>query len=413
LPCNDSICREHLTERDVVKANKIVCNECKQEFQVKENEFKSNKSFKKLIESQSYLSEKEMSLKQKLEVSIRNYFEFYEKFIQNKSKLNMDVYNHFQEIRFQIDEHREELKKKIDDIALEMIDEIKKCEEIYSKNHKEIYSSFDDSKSLENELNQIEDTFRQPNLLIQTIEEMQQKQEESLNDIQLKLSEMTKIKEDLKASNDFKPNLSSFEQTEASLFGSIKLNGYWLNSNSFKGQILTNERQISELLKVCEFSSNDKWSLLYRGTRDGFGAKDFHSKCNGHANTLTLLKAKESSYIFGGFTTTDWDSSNGYISDPNAFIFSLTNKDNQPIKMKINPNEHHRAIYCHSDNGPTFGSGHDIYIANNANKTWNSYSDLGRTYRHPQYEEGTIEALRFLVGSHKFQLDEIEIYQKE
>jgi hypothetical protein len=35
---------------------------------------------------------------------------------------------------------------------------------------------------------------------------------------------------------------------------------------------------MSELIKVCEFSPNDKWSLLYRGTRDGFDSSDFHSK---------------------------------------------------------------------------------------------------------------------------------------
>jgi hypothetical protein len=411
LPCDDSICREHLTERDVVKENKIKCKECKQEFQVNDNEFRSNKTLRKLIESQSYLSEKEMSLKQKLEVSIRKYFEFYEKFIQNKSKLDLDVYNHFQEMRFQLDEHREELKKRIDDIALAMIDEIKKNEEMYLKNHKEIYSSFDDSKSLENELKEIEDTLRQPNLLIQAIKEMQQKQEESLRDIQLKLSEMSKIKEDLKATNEFKPNKSSFNQTDTSLFGSIKLNACWLNSNSFKSEILTNQKQCLELIKLCEFSPNDKWSLLYRGTRDGFGSNDFHSKCDGHANTLTILKAKGSSFIFGGFTAVGWDSTSKCKSDANAFLFSLTNKDNQPIKMKIDPNGHHRAIGCSTDYGPTFGC--DICIANNANTTMDSYSLLGYFYSHPQYAYGTNEARTFLAGSYEFQLDEIEVYQKE
>ena len=42
-----------------------------------------------------------------------------------------------------------------------------------------------------------------------------------------------------------------------------------------------------------------------------------------------------------------------------------------------------------------------------------SVSNLGQTYRHPQYEEGTYEARTFLAGSHVFQLDEIEVYQKE
>jgi hypothetical protein len=42
-----------------------------------------------------------------------------------------------------------------------------------------------------------------------------------------------------------------------------------------------------------------------------------------------------------------------------------------------------------------------------------SYSELGFTYSHPQYAQGTDEAEKFLAGSFNFQLDEIEIYQKE
>jgi hypothetical protein len=49
-------------------------------------------------------------------------------------------------------------------------------------------------KSLENELNETEELFRDPNLLIETIRDMQQKQEGSLNYIQLKLNEMHQIK---------------------------------------------------------------------------------------------------------------------------------------------------------------------------------------------------------------------------
>jgi hypothetical protein len=125
---------------------------------------------------------------------------------------------------------------------------------------------------------------------------------------------------------------------------------------------------------------------------------------------LTILKAKQSKFIFGGYTTASWDSSNKFKSDPNAFIFSLTNKDNLPLKMKIGY-IHDDAIYCYSRWGPTFGR--DICIANNANTTMDSYSKLGFTYIHPQYEYNSNEADTFLAGWHCFQLDEIEIYQKE
>jgi hypothetical protein len=410
LPCHDSICREHLNERDARKANRIKCKKCNQEFGVKSNDFKSNEALAQIIERQSHLSDEELSLKQQLEISIKKFFDYYDEFTLNRTKLESDVYNHFHEMRFQVDEHREELKKKIDDIALVMIDKIKKHEETYLNDLKEHFSSFDLTQSLEHELNQIEESFRQPNLLIQTIRAMQRKQEESLNDIQFRLYEMTKVNDHLKEIHQFKPDLGVFNQNETLFFGSIEI-GLYSNINSLKSEILTNLKQSVELIKLCEFSPNDKWSLLYRGTRDGFGTNDFHSKCDNHSNTLTIFKAKESQFIFGGFTSVSWDSSSEWKSDPNAFIFSLTNKDNKPLKIKINPNELDYAICCHSQRGPTFGG--DICIANNANTTTNSVSYLCSSYKHPQYEYGTNEAETFLAGSFNFQLDEIEVYHKE
>ena len=176
MPCEDSICREHLSQRDVIKQNKIKCKKCNEEFQIKNNDFKSNNQFNKLLENQSYLSGEEISLKQALEESLRKFFQFCDEFSQNKSQLESDVFDNFQEMRFQVDEHRErlkeridkdreELKSKIDQIALEMIDEMKKYEETFSKSLKE---TFDDSQK---ELNQLEELFRNPNLVIKSFTE--------------------------------------------------------------------------------------------------------------------------------------------------------------------------------------------------------------------------------------------------
>ncbi len=81
---DDSICREHLTERDVLKQNKIKCNE-----------FKSNIAFNQFIERQSYLGDEEISLKQQFEMSIRNFFQFYDDFVQLRGKLDSDVFDVF------------------------------------------------------------------------------------------------------------------------------------------------------------------------------------------------------------------------------------------------------------------------------------------------------------------------------
>ena len=151
-----------------------------------------------------------------------------------------------------------------------MIDKIKKHEEIYLKELKKSLSSFDDSLSLEKKSDELEETFRDPNVLIESIQAIQRKQEESMKDIQLKLNQMAKIKSDLKATNKFKPNLSPFNQEgDTSLFGSIYLDVY-SNRNSLKSSQILTGNQPNELIRLCEFSPNDKWTLLYRATRDGF-----------------------------------------------------------------------------------------------------------------------------------------------
>ena len=171
-------------------------------------------------------------------------------------------------------------------------------------------------------------------------------------------------------------------------------------------------------MRVCEFYPNDKWSLLYRGTRDGFGSSDFHSKCDGHPNTLTLLKAKQSAFIFGGFTSVKWEScghARKWKADSSAFLFSLTNRENTPCKIKIDPSQSHKAIYCNTECGPSFGGGCDIRVGDKANEAMGKqcFSRLGRTYKHSNYAYGTSEAKTFLAGSHEFKLEEIEVYRKE
>ncbi len=100
LPCGHNLCKEHLFDKS---ENKIKCSDCKQDFEVKGNDFKSIDLVKKLLDEHLYLSDEEFSLKKQIEDSIRNFFQIYEEFTMNKTKLDLDVHNHFQEIRFKLD----------------------------------------------------------------------------------------------------------------------------------------------------------------------------------------------------------------------------------------------------------------------------------------------------------------------
>ena len=155
----DLICQEHLKVKEVVQRNKIKCSTCSQEFQVKGNDFKSIKSFQKLINDRVFLNEEEIDLKKKIEESIKLFHEMYEEFAASKTKLDLDCHNHFQEIRFQLDMHREKLKEEIDDIYMEMIKKTKEFEVSYLKSlNEELSSSFKlfEIKSAEHDLKDLE-----------------------------------------------------------------------------------------------------------------------------------------------------------------------------------------------------------------------------------------------------------------
>ena len=147
--------------------------------------------------------------------------------------------------------------------------------------------------------------------------------------------------------------------------------------------------------------------LLYRASRDGFATQDFHSKCDGFSNTLTIIKST-SGNIFGGFVEKAWDSSSEWVTDPKAYIFSLINLDNRPFKAFCS-NNGENAIYCGSTYGPTFGGGHDICIESNSHMNQSSHCNFGYTFVHADYDKDAESSKAILAGSKYFQTFEIEV----
>lgn len=58
-------------------------------------------------------------------------------------------------------------------------------------------------------------------------------------------------------------------------------------------------------LKLWFGGAEIRLHLLYRATQDGFQAPDFHSHCDNHGPTLSLVKSANSQVI-GGFTAVSW-----------------------------------------------------------------------------------------------------------
>jgi hypothetical protein len=150
-----------------------------------------------------------------------------------------------------------------------------------------------------------------------------------------------------------------------------------------------------------------RFALLWRGTRDGFHADQFHRRCDGHANTLTVIM-DVGGYVFGGFTPLAWDSSSGYKQDPSlrSFLFSLKSPSGSQHQKFSLPSQTN-AIYCNSGYGPTFGGGFDIYVVNNSDGNTNSSANLGHTYTNHTGKPATA----VFTGSQHFRAKEIEVFE--
>jgi len=219
------VCEEHLTETNVVEQNKIECATCKKSFEINGETFKSVKPFKRLLDSQVYLSDEEIKLKLKMKESLGVFFKIYEEFISNRNKVSLDCKNHFQEVRRHIDLTKEKLKENIDVIAMEMIDKTNEFEATYLKSlndNIDVSLKMFEKKSYDMELKEIDDEFRNPNLLIESIKQMQLKQQKDVAKIQIELNKMMQANRNLKASNEFKSDLIFDKE----LFGTLHLNEY-------------------------------------------------------------------------------------------------------------------------------------------------------------------------------------------
>jgi uncharacterized coiled-coil protein SlyX len=74
-----------------------------------------------------------------------------------------------------------------------------------------------------------------------------------------------------------------------------------------------------------------RFVLLWQGSRYGFGVRDFHGRCDGHANTLQLI-LDTGGNVFVEFTLIQWESENKFNwkcdDSLNHFLFAMKNPDN-------------------------------------------------------------------------------------
>jgi hypothetical protein len=152
-----------------------------------------------------------------------------------------------------------------------------------------------------------------------------------------------------------------------------------------------------------------RFALLWRGSTDGFGAGDFHSRCDGHTHTLVVIRDTNGN-IFGGFTPVEWDSGGLSKPDPSliSFIFTLKNPHKLSAqRFPLNPEKKDEAVVCSSKYGPHFC---DIAVWDNCNSCNSNVAFFGGS--NDRYiNESELDGETLFTGSRYFQVNEIEVFE--
>jgi hypothetical protein len=146
--------------------------------------------------------------------------------------------------------------------------------------------------------------------------------------------------------------------------------------------------------------------LAWRGSRDGFEPKVFHSLCDKKGESVTIIKSKNGGYLFGGYASVSWKSKLldcQYERAPGSFIFTLYNPHGiPPTKYSLNNANSECAVF-HND-APSFG-GMDIEIEANCNTNNNSHAFFPYSYN-----DTTGKSRETFTGSKYFEVEDIELF---
>ncbi|KAK8810436.1 hypothetical protein WA158_007011 [Blastocystis sp. Blastoise] len=214
--------------------------------------------------------------------------------------------------------------------------------------------------------------------------------------------------EDLDYIQDIKKEFSVFNinMKEEVWIQYLPVSSYFPDSN------ILNDNYINILLEWI--GKDKKWKLLYKGSRDGFLASEFHEKCDEKGENIVLIRNNNNGEknVFGGYTSKSWLSYRGYTYDEKAFLFTLKNPFNlAPLRLPcINPA---KAIFNSETYGPVFGDGNDIVIKNECNMErggWiNCLGTKGYANKTDQGNSLFVNTGNPTEGNF-FKVDEIEVY---
>jgi len=199
--------------------------------------------------------------------------------------------------------------------------------------------------------------------IMQKIDNLQNRLENQLNDRYKELKEYISQSQTKKIVKDNSQNVKRDKKTpEEEIKGEFR-------------KTITESQIFEQILK------SKKLRILFSGKENGFKASIFHKLSDGHKNTITIIRT-ENNDIIGGFTPTAWENlTTGRLRDNTfrSFLFSLTKNKKLLQKSDV-------AISYSQKWGPVFGE-NDLLIADECDKNYNSYLNIGGSYHTDKYNK--------------------------
>lgn len=179
------------------------------------------------------------------------------------------------------------------------------------------------------------------------------------------------------------------------------------------GSTLLDSSGHAQLERWLGQGSFDLFNIYSRSPGDT--SADFHAAVDGQGATFTLMQltnATGDTFLVGGFNPQHWSSTDGWHITKNdywrnAFLFNMTVPAmyHQVGSGYVLPSQGERQTFNGSDYGPTFGTGHDLYV----NASLQTAFSWQLTYGTPERDQG-LSIIDRSSGGQIVRVDALEIF---
>ena len=157
---------------------------------------------------------------------------------------------------------------------------------------------------------------------------------------------------------------------------------------------------IEDEIKKLYNKNISKYELLFRASKDGYRSINFHKKCDGINNTVTLVKTTDRKR-FGGFTDLSWNNYHNYNYPKSInFIFDLEEKE---VFHNINYDYNIKSI--NNNYGPIFEGNNGFKISDNCDR------DKSYFYSNNYNEYNTAIKRNYNNKKNYFYIKDYEVYK--